>query len=58
MKSCGCGCGVRGFPAIERMAQPDRKTVRRYVKAATDLGLRGDDGESQLTDDWTTTSRP
>ena len=36
--------------SIERMAQLDRKTVRRYVKAAEELGLVRDGGEIQLTD--------
>jgi transposase len=40
-----------GLRAIERMAQLDRKTVRRYVKAATELGLVRDGGEEQLTDE-------
>jgi transposase len=37
--------------AIERMAQLDRKTVRRYVRAAEGLGVRRDGGEGQLTDE-------
>jgi transposase len=40
-----------GIRAIERMAQLDRKTVRRYVNAAVELGLARDDGEGQLTDE-------
>ena len=48
------GEGLRG---IERLAGVDRKTVRRYVEAAEQLGLRrgdGDDGggEEQLTDEF------
>src|SRR5438270_12767359 len=43
------GEGVR---SIERLAQLDRKTVRRYVKAAEELGVvRDDGGDSQLTDE-------
>ncbi len=34
--------------AVERLAGVDRKTVRRYVEAATGLGLVRDGGESQL----------
>ena len=33
---------------VERLAGVDRKTVRRYVEAATGLGLVRDGGESQL----------
>ena len=40
-----------GFRSIERMAQLDRKTVRRYVAAAEALGLVRDGGEAQLTDE-------
>ncbi|HEX2062878.1 MAG TPA: IS21 family transposase [Acidimicrobiales bacterium] len=40
----------QGFRSIERMAQLDRKTVRRYVGAAEGLGLVRDGGEEQLTD--------
>ena len=39
-----------GFRAVERLSQVDRKTVRRYVTAAEQLGLRRDGGEDQLTD--------
>ncbi len=35
-----------GIRAVERMAQLDRKTVRRYVAAATELGLVRDGGEA------------
>src|SRR5215213_4020140 len=40
-----------GLRSIERMAQLDRKTVRRYVAAAEGLGLARDGGEGQLTDE-------
>ncbi len=40
-----------GFRSIERMAQLDRKTVRRYVVAAEALGLVRDGGEAQLSDE-------
>ena len=53
------GEGLRG---IERLAGVDRKTVRRYVEAAEELGLRRGDsggdgdgpggGEEQLTDEF------
>ena len=39
-----------GFRAIERLAQVDRKTVRRYVTAAGELGLVRGDGKGQLDD--------
>lgn len=39
-----------GFRSVERLAGVDRKTVRRYVDAATGLGLVRDGGEAQLTD--------
>jgi hypothetical protein len=39
-----------GFRSIERLAGVDRKTVRRYVEAASRLGLGRDGGEDQLTD--------
>lgn len=42
------GEGLRG---IERLAGVDRKTVRRYVGAAEELGLRRDGGEEQLSDE-------
>ncbi len=38
--------------AIERMAQLDRKTVRRYVAVATELGIARNGGEAQLTDEF------
>ena len=40
-----------GIRAIERMAQLDRKTVRRYVRAAVEVGLERNGGEGQLTDE-------
>ena len=43
------GEGLRG---IERLAGVDRKTVRRYVGAAEELGLRRDGGEEQLSDEF------
>ena len=39
-----------GFRSVERLSQVDRKTVRRYVTAAEQLGLQRDGGEDQLTD--------
>jgi transposase len=39
-----------GFRSIERLAQVDRKTVRRYVAAAVRLGVRRDGGDEQLND--------
>jgi transposase len=39
-----------GIRAIERMAQLDRKTVRRYVAAAEEVGLARNGGEGQLGD--------
>ena len=41
------GEGVR---SVERLSQVDRKTVRRYVTAAEQLGLQRDGAEDQLTD--------
>lgn len=43
------GEGVR---ATERLARVDRKTVRRYLAAAQELGLVRDGGEQQLTDEF------
>jgi hypothetical protein len=40
-----------GFRSTERLAGVDRKTVRRYVAAAEELGLRRDGGEEQLSDE-------
>ena len=39
-----------GFRSVERLAQVDRKTVRRYVTAAEQLGLARDGGDDQLSD--------
>ncbi len=39
-----------GLRSIERLAVIDRKTVRRYVAAAVDVGLVRDGGEDQLND--------
>ena len=41
------GEGVR---ATERLVGFDRKTVRRYVAAAVEVGLVRDGGDGQLTD--------
>jgi len=41
------GVGIR---AVERLGGVDRKTVRRYVAAAQELGLVRDGGEEQLSD--------
>jgi hypothetical protein len=41
-----------GFRSIERLASVDRKTVRRYVVAGEELGLRRDGGEDQLSDEF------
>ncbi len=40
-----------GFRSVERLAGVDRKTVRRYVSAAEELGLVRDGGEEQLSDE-------
>ena len=37
---------------MERLAGVDRKTVRRYVAAAVELGLCRDGGEGQLSDEF------
>jgi hypothetical protein len=42
--------GGHGFRAVERLSRVNRKTVRRYVAAAEELGLVRDGGEGQLTD--------
>jgi hypothetical protein len=39
-----------GLRAVERWVGVDRKTVRRYVTAAEELGCRRDGGEEQLSD--------
>ena len=41
-----------GFRSVERLAGVDRKTVRRYVTTAEELGLRRDGGEGQLSDEF------
>ena len=41
----------RGIAPIERLSRVDRKTVRRYVAAATELGVELDGGEGQLNDE-------
>ena len=40
-----------GIRSTERLAGVDRKTVRRYVAAAVELGLVRDGGEGQLNDE-------
>ena len=40
----------KGLRCIEELAGVDRKTVRRYVEAATKLGLSREGGEGQLSD--------
>ncbi|MGI9157054.1 MAG: IS21/IS408/IS1162 family transposase [Marmoricola sp.] len=39
-----------GIRAVERLAGVDRKTIRRYLAAAQELGLVRDSGEDQLSD--------
>jgi len=41
-----------GLRSVERLAGVDRKTVRRYVAAAEELGLVRDGGEGQLCDEF------
>ncbi len=41
--------GLRG---VERLAGVDRKTVRRYVAAAEELGLARAGGEARLSDEF------
>jgi len=41
-----------GVRATERLAGVDRKTVRRYLSAAEELGLVRDGGEGQLSDEF------
>ena len=41
-----------GLRSIERGSQVDRKTVRRYVSAAEELGLARDGGVDQLGDEF------
>jgi Integrase core domain len=40
-----------GLRSIERLARVDRKTVRRYIAAAEEVGLARDGGEAQLCDE-------
>jgi transposase len=40
-----------GLRSVERLAQVDRKTVRRYVAAAEAFGVVRDGGEGQLSDE-------
>ena len=42
--------GGHGLRSVEKLVGIDRKTVRRYVEAATELGLERDAGEAQLSD--------
>jgi transposase len=41
-----------GIRSTERLAGVDRKTVRRYVAAAVELGVVRDGGEEQLSDEF------
>jgi transposase len=41
-----------GFRSIERLSAVDRKTVRRYVRAASEFGLDREAGEEQLSDEF------
>ena len=43
--------GGEGLRSIERLAAPDRKTIRRYVEAAEAAGVVRDGGQEQLTDE-------
>ena len=40
-----------GIRSVARLAQLDRKTVRRYLEAAEAVGLTRDGGPDQLTDE-------
>lgn len=42
--------GGEGLRGVERLTTVDRKTVRRYVNAAVELGLERDGGVDQITD--------
>jgi transposase len=44
--------GGEGLRGIERLAQVDRKTVRRYVTVAEGLGLIREGGGEQLSDEF------
>jgi hypothetical protein len=41
-----------GIRAVERLAGVDRKTVRRYLAAASELGLDRAGGEAQLSEEF------
>jgi transposase len=43
--------GGEGLRSVARLSRVDRKTVRRYVDAAIEAGLRADGGVGQLTDE-------
>lgn len=43
--------GGEALRAVARLSRVDRKTVRRYVEAAVSVGVRGDGGVGQLTDE-------
>jgi hypothetical protein len=49
-RSCGCGCGARVRGGIARLSLVDRKTVKRYVAAGTEVGLVRYGDEGQLSD--------
>jgi hypothetical protein len=40
-----------GISSVARLAQLDRKTVRRYVEAAEAVGLSRDGGPDEVTDE-------
>ncbi len=42
--------GGQGLRSVEKLVGIDRKTVRRYVEAAIELGLERDVGKAQLSD--------
>ena len=42
---------MRGLRAVARLSRVDRKTVRRYVDAAIEVGVTVGDGVEQLTDE-------
>ncbi len=44
--------GGEGVRSTERLAGVDRKTVRRYLAAAEELGLVRCGGEEQLSDEF------
>lgn len=43
--------GGEGLRAVTRLSRVDRKTVRRYVEAAIEVGITADGGVEQLTDE-------